>query len=98
MGAALDGFVDDDGYRALDALNELCESYGVRHREGHMHGVRLVPRTRANPTSLWSGTTTARRPGFEFDHLLAETSSRLTVTSARVTRVAKAYLTMRSSK
>jgi hypothetical protein len=43
MGAALDGFIDQDGYRALDALNELRESYGFRHREGHLHGLRLAP-------------------------------------------------------
>jgi hypothetical protein len=43
MGAALAGFIDEDGYRALDALNELRESYGFRHREGHMHGLRLAP-------------------------------------------------------
>jgi len=81
MGAALDSFIDEDGYRALDALNEQRESYGFRHREGHMHGLRLAPVEgwgRANPTSPWSGTTTARRPGFEFGHLPAETSPRLT--------------------
>jgi len=44
MGAALDGFIDEDGYRAHDAVNELRESYGFGHREGHMHGLRLVPR------------------------------------------------------
>lgn len=43
MGAALDGFIDEDGYRALDALNELRESYGLRHREAHLHGLRFAP-------------------------------------------------------
>ena len=43
MGTPLDGFIDEDGYRALDALNELRKSYGFRHREGHMHGLRLAP-------------------------------------------------------
>jgi hypothetical protein len=43
MGAALDGFIDEDGKRALDAPNELRESCAFRHREGHMHGLPLVP-------------------------------------------------------
>lgn len=100
MGAALDSFIDENGYRALDALNELRESYGFGHREGHMHGLRLAPvrGDAGEPTSPWAGTTTARRPGFEFGQLLAETSPRLTVTLTRVTRVAKGYLTMCSSK
>jgi hypothetical protein len=44
MGAALDSFIDEDGYRALDALNELRESYGFHHREGHMHRSAIGPR------------------------------------------------------
>jgi hypothetical protein len=38
MGVALDGFIDEDGYLALDVLSELRESYGFRHQEGRMHG------------------------------------------------------------
>jgi hypothetical protein len=45
--------------------------------------------TRANPTRLSSGGATARRPGFDFGRLLAETFLRRTVTSTRVTRVSK---------
>jgi hypothetical protein len=43
MGATLDSFSDEEGYRALGALDELRESYGFRHREGHVHGLRLAP-------------------------------------------------------
>ena len=35
-----------------------------------------LPTTRATSRSLWSGTTTVRRDGFEYGHLLAETSLR----------------------
>lgn len=77
-GTALDRFIDEDCYRALDALNGLRESSGFRRREGHMRGLRLAPLkvTRANPRSLWPGTTTASRPGVEFGHPLAEPSPR----------------------
>jgi hypothetical protein len=44
IGGPLDGFIDEDGYRALDALNELCESYGFGHGTDTLHGLRLVPR------------------------------------------------------
>ena len=57
MGAARDGFIDEDGYRALDALNELRESFGFRHREDIYTVCDWPPLrvTRANPTGLWSG-------------------------------------------
>jgi hypothetical protein len=44
MGAPLDGFIDEDGYRALDALTELRKSRGFRHRDGHMHRSAIGPR------------------------------------------------------
>jgi hypothetical protein len=43
IGGPLDGFIDEDGYRALDALNELCETYVFGHGTDTMHGLRLVP-------------------------------------------------------
>lgn len=91
--AAPDGFTDEDGYRALDALKELRESCGSRHREGHMRGLRLVPLEGdgGEADQPRSETTTARRPGFEFGHLLAETSPRFTVTSTAVTRMDKGF-------